>query len=134
MKAARLYSTEQPLKIESVQEPQLCSGSAIVKVLSTHIPPFTNKVINGELGYALPEFPFTPGTSAIAIIEAVADDVFDLEIGQKVFCDPYIYSQTRGAKPDAILMGWTGLAEASTRMQSLWKDGRFAEKVLFPEQ
>lgn len=134
MKAARLYSTEQPLKIESVQEPQLCSGSAIVKVLSTHIPPFTNKVINGELGYALPEFPFTPGTSAIAIIEAVADDVFDLEIGQKVFCDPYIYSQTRGAKPDAILMGWTGLAEASTRIQTLWKDGSFAEKVLFPAQ
>ena len=134
MKAARLYSTTQPLKIESIPEPQLRSGSVIVKVLSTHVPPFTNKVISGELGYALPEFPFTPGTSAIAIIEAVADDVFDLEIGQKVFCDPYIYSQTAGAKPDAILLGWTGLAAESARIQALWKDGTFAEKVLFPAQ
>ena len=134
MKAARVYSTEQPLKVESISEPQLRSGSVIVKVLSTHIPPFTNKVISGELGYTLPEFPFTPGTSAIAIIEKVADDVFDLEIGQKVFCDPYIYSTTIGSSPDAILLGWTGLAEKSSRIQALWKDGTFAQKVLFPAQ
>ena len=88
MKAARLYSTEQPLKVESISEPQLRSGAVVVKILSTHVPPFTRKVISGQLGYALPEFPFTPGTNAIAMIEAVADDVFDLEIGQKVFCDP----------------------------------------------
>ncbi len=134
MKAARLYSTEQPLKVESISEPQLHSGSVIIKVLSTHVPPFTHKVISGKLGYALPEFPFTPGTSAIGIIEKVADDVFDLEIGQKVFCDPYIYSTTMGASPDAILLGWTGLAEKSNRIQALWKDGTFAEKVIFPAE
>lgn len=88
MKAARLYETGKPLKIEEIAEPTLRSGSVIVKVLSTHIPSFTEGVISGELGYALPEMPFTPGTSAIATIEAVADDVFDLSVGQKVFCGP----------------------------------------------
>ena len=134
MRAARLYEVGKPLEIESIAEPTLRSGSAIVKVLSTHIPPFTSKVISGEMGYDLPELPFTPGTSAIGIIEAVADDVFDLKIGQKVFCDPYIYSTTIGAKPDAILLGWTGLAGKSSRIQALWKDGTFAEKVLFPAE
>lgn len=134
MKAARLHEVGKPLKIEEIAEPTLRSGSVIVKILSTHVPPFTHKVISGELGYALPEFPFIPGTSAIGMIEAVANDVFDLEIGQKVFCDPYIYSTTIEAKPDAILLGWTGLAEKSSRIQALWKDGTFAQKVLFPAE
>jgi alcohol dehydrogenase len=133
MKASRLHELGT-LKVEEIAEPTLRSGSVIVKILSTHIPPFTHQVISGELGYALPEFPFTPGTSAVGIIEVVADDVFDLEVGQKVFCDPYIYSTTIEAKPDAILLGWTGLAEKSSRVQSLWKDGTFAQQVLFPAQ
>ena len=134
MKAARLKEVGQPLKIEEIAIPTIRSGSAIIKVISTHIPPFTRKVISGEMGYDLPKLPFTPGTSAIGIIEAVADDVFDLKVGQKVFCDPYIYSTTIGAKPDAILLGWTGLAAKSERIQGLWKDGTFAEQVLFPAE
>ena len=134
MKAARLYEVGKPLKIEDISEPNIRAGSVVVRVLSTHVPPFTEQVISGELGYVLPEFPFTPGTSAIGVIEKVADDVFDLEIGQKVFCDPYIYSTTIGASPDAILLGWTGLAEKSSRIQALWKDGTFAEKVIFPAE
>ena len=78
--------------------------------------------------------PFTPGTGAIATVEAIANDVFGLEIGQKVFCDPYIYSRNVSAEPDGILLGWTGLAEASPRLQSLWKDGVFAEKAIFPAE
>ena len=132
MKAARLHEVGKPLKVESVSEPTLRAGSAIVKVLCAHVFSYTRKVINGELGYDLPELPFSPGTGAIAVIEAVADDVFGLEVGQKVFCDPYIYSRNVSAEPDGILLGWTGLAEASSRTQSLWKDGVFAEKALFP--
>lgn len=93
MKAARLHEIGQPLKVKNISEPTLRSGSAIVRILCAHVFSYTRQVINGELGYDLPELPFTPGTGAIAIIEAVADDVFGLEIGQKVFCDPYIYSR-----------------------------------------
>jgi alcohol dehydrogenase len=51
-----------------------------------------------------------------------------------VFCDPFIWSRTIGEPPDSILIGWTGLAAASSQMQSLWKDGPFAEKVLWPAE
>ena len=132
MKAARLHEVGKPLKVESISEPTLRAGSAIVKVLCAHVFSYTRKVINGELGYDLPELPFSPGTGAIAVIEAIADDVFGLEVGQTVFCDPHIYSRNTSAEPDGILLGWTGLAPASSRIQSLWKDGVFAEKVLFP--
>lgn len=134
MKAARLHEVGKPLKVEDVSEPTIRAGSAIVRVLCAHVFSYTKKVINGELGYDLPELPFTPGTGAIAIVEATADDVFGLEVGQKVFCDPYIYSRNISAEPDGILLGWTGLAEVSFRQQSLWKDGVFAEKVLFPAE
>lgn len=135
MKAARLYELGQALQVEEVPDPILRSGGVILRVLSSHVPPFTDRVLSGELGYAFPPLPFTPCESVIGFVEAVADDVFGLKVGQTVFCDPHIYSPRHlGAEPDAILIGWTGLATDSHRMQSLWKDGGFAEKVLWPAE
>lgn len=134
MKAARLYQTGTPLKVEEIPDPTLKPAGAIIKVLGAHMPSFTNSVISGELGYALPEFPFTLGPSAIGVVEEVADDVFGLEVGQRVFCDPQISSHTIGAESDRILIAWTGLDAASARTQHLWKDGTFAEKVLWPAE
>lgn len=135
MKAARLYELGQPLKVEHIPEPKLRPGGAIVKVLSTHVPPFTDRVLSGALGYSLPTpFPVTPCDNAVGIVEAVADDVFDLQPGQIVFCDPFISSHTNGKKSDAILIGWTGLEAASSRLQALWKDGAFAQKALWPAE
>lgn len=106
-----------------------------MRVLSTHLPAFTGNVLSGNLGYAFPQpFPSTPGTNAVGVVEAMADDVFALEKGQLVFCDPFISSKTIGAEPDGILIAWTGLAAASHRTQSLWRDGTFAEKVLCPAE
>jgi alcohol dehydrogenase len=94
IKAARLYEPGTPLKVEEIPEPKLRPSGAIIRILSTHIPSFSHAVMSGELGYAFPKpFPFTPGTNAVGIVEAVADDVFGLEIGQKVFCDPFISSK-----------------------------------------
>jgi alcohol dehydrogenase len=135
MKAARLYQIGSPLQVETTADPILRSGSAIVRVLSSHVPAFTQKVFSGELGYMLPQpFPFIPGTSAVGMIEAIADDVFGLQIGQVVFCDPFIASPTIGAAPNAILLGWTGLTPESSKLQAIWKEGTWAEKVLLPAE
>jgi alcohol dehydrogenase len=137
MKAARLHQIGSPLQVETTADPSLRSGSTIVRILSSHIPAFTQKVFSGELGYMLPQpFPFIPGTSAIGIIEAIADDVyvFGLQIGQVVFCDPFIGSPTISAAPNAILLGWTGLAPESSKLQAIWKEGTWAEKVLLPAE
>ncbi len=131
MQAARLHRMDEPLQVETIPNPVLRSGSAIVRVLSSHIPAFTQQVISGQLGYMLPAFPFTPGTSAIGVIEAVADDVFGLQVGQLVFCDPFIASPTISGSPNGILIGWTGLTPNSPQMQTAWKDGVWAERALW---
>lgn len=135
MKAARLHLVGDPLRVEEVPDPEVRPSGVVVRVLSTHLPAFTGNVLSGKLGYAFPEpLPFTPGTNAVGVVEAVADDVFGLDPGQWVFCDPFIASRRPGAEPDGILIAWTGLAPASHRMQSLWRDGTFAEKVLWPAE
>ena len=68
MKAARLYEVGKPLKVEEVPEPILKPGSAIIKLLGSHIPSFTTQVLSGELGYMLPPLPFTPGPNAIGVV------------------------------------------------------------------
>lgn len=134
MKAARLHKIGSSLNIEEIAEPTLRPSGVIVRILKTFIPSFTAQVLSGELNYQVPPLPFTPGTSAIGIIETVADDVSSLERGQMVFCDQYIASHNISTPPDAILMGWTGLAPASSHTQSLWKDGAMAQKALFPAE
>lgn len=135
MKAARFYEPGKPLQVEQISEPVLKSGGAIVKVLSAHINSYTKDVFSGELNYPLPTpYPFIPGPSAIGVVEAVAEDVIGLEVGQKVFCEPFISSKTIGAPPDGILIGWMGLTPASSKMQALWKDGSYTEKAVWPAE
>ena len=122
------------LKIDDVPEPALRSGGAIVRILSAHVPNFMSGIISGALDYYVMPLPFTPGPAAIGIVEAVADDVFGLEIGQKVFCDIDMSSKTIGAPPDNILIGITALTPYSKPLQAIWRDGTFAEKVLYPAE
>lgn len=134
MKAARLYEVGSPLKVEDVPEPTLRSGGAIVQILSSHVPNFMSGIISGALDYYVMPLPFTPGPGAIGIVAAVADDVFGLEVGQKVFCDLDMSSKTIGAPPDKILIGITALTPNSGPLQAIWRDGTFAEKVLYPAE
>lgn len=134
MKAARLHQTGTPLSVEDTAEPVLQASSAIVRILSSHIPAFTHKVLSGELSYRLPELPFTPGTSAIGVVEVVADDVFGIEVGQTVFCDPLMSVPTQDGSTNGILIAWTGLGEDSARLQRIWKDGVWAEKAVWPAE
>lgn len=134
MKAARLYEVGSPLKVEDVPEPTLRSGGAIVQILSSHVPNFMSGIISGALDYYVMPLPFTPGPGAIGIVAAVADDVFGLEVGQKVFCDLDMSSKTIGAPPEKILIGITALTPNSGPLQAIWRDGTFAEKVLYPAE
>lgn len=132
MKAARLYEIGSPLRVETMPKPTLQAGGVVVRILSAHIPAFTHKVLSGELGYMLPELPFTPGTSAIGVVESVADDVFGVEVGQTVFCDPLMAVPTQDGSSNSILIAWTGLGADSAQLQNIWKDGVWAEKALWP--
>lgn len=100
MKAARLYEVGTALKVEELAEPELKPGGVIVRVLASHVPNFMSGVVSGKLDYYVMPLPFIPGPGAIAVVEAVADDVFGFKLGQKVFCDINIMIQeltVRGA-------------------------------------
>ncbi len=133
MKAIRLASAGSPLQLTDVAEPVLRPGGVIVRVKSAPIMSFMKRVVSGELGYTMPT-PFTPGANAVGMVEAVADDVFDLEPGQPVFCDPHITAASAGTTPAAILIGLTGLTPGAERLQHIWRDGTFAERILWPAQ
>ena len=65
MRAARFYKPGEPLRIEEVPDPDLQPGAAIVRVLSTFVPPYFAEMIDGRVSYLLPPLPFTPGMDTI---------------------------------------------------------------------
>lgn len=134
MKAARLYEVGTSLKVEEVAEPVLKPGGAIVRILASHVPNFMSGIVSGKLDYYVMPLPFIPGPGAIGVVEAVADNVFGLKLGQKVFCDLDMASKTIGAPSDKILIGITALTPNSQPLQQLWRDGTFAEKVCYPAE
>ena len=134
MKAARLYEVGTALKVEELAEPELNPGGVIVRVLASHVPNFMSGIVSGKLNYYVMPLPFIPGPGAIAVVEAVADDVFGLKLGQKVFCDINMASKTNDAPPEKILIGITALTPNSGPLQQLWRDGTFAEKVCYPAE
>lgn len=132
MKAARLHKSGTLLEVEEVAEPTLQAGGVIVRILASHVPNFMSGIVSGTLDYYVMPLPFIPGPSAIGVVESIADDVFGLKLGQKVFCDINMASKVNGVTPEKILIGITALTPNSRPLQQLWRDGTFAQKVCFP--
>ena len=89
MKAARFHRPGDPLGVEEVPDPELVPGAAIVQVLSAFVPPYFAEMIDGRVSYPLPPLPFTPGMDTIGEVLEVADDVSGLNVGDRVFGDPF---------------------------------------------
>lgn len=93
MKSARLLPNAISLSVEEIPFPELRPASAIVRIQSALGSHFLSKIVDGSGGYLVPPRPITPGMDAIGIVEAVADDVVGLTIGDTVFCDCYYEPQ-----------------------------------------
>src|SRR5919198_5509501 len=114
MKAARLMEPGRPLEVAEFPVPSPRPGGVVVRVEAAQVLPFTHLVLSGGTPFTLPT-PYTPGSSAVGIVDAVADDVFGLEIGQRVYLDPYLTSRVPGTDPGPLLIGWFGLDAAAAR-------------------
>lgn len=137
MKAARQYSKDEPLVIEDIPEPKLRPGSVIVKIDAAYVSNAMADVLAGRSGewLFLPPMPYTPGIDCVGIVEAVADDVVGLDVGQKVYCDPHIRSKVPGAPYYEAFIGYFGLfSPFSLKLLSYWRDGAFAEKLVIPAE
>jgi alcohol dehydrogenase len=142
MLASRHYGT-LPLRIEKIAEPALRPGSAIVRVLAAMMPPSVAEVLSGQYSNPeqapqnplyLPPMPHTPGYDCVGAVEAVADDVAGLEVGQKVYCDGFYASNNVNAPWDGCYIGYMGFTPASAKLMERWPDGPYAEKVIYPAE
>ncbi len=137
MRAWILDSVGQALRSAEAPEPELRGGGVIVEVRAAHLPAYTAALAGGGRG-AIPT-PLLLGPSCVGVVEAVADDVFNVAPGDFVVANSLLGSGDAD-EPEEILVGWTGVGahgvptETTTAMQEVWRDGVWAERALCPKE
>lgn len=134
MRAVRLEKLGQTISMMETEDPALRPAGAIVRIEAAHVPGFMGKVLAGELAYYDMPVPFIPGPGAVGVVEEVADDVPWLQRGTRVFLDINLSSRLSGAPYDQILIGLTSMAPAGHKLQALWRNGTYAERVCYPAE
>lgn len=86
MKAIRVsvFGGPEVLKLEGVPEPRAGAGEVLVRVKAAGVNPYDTYMRAGGYGSANPKLPWTPGSDAAGVVEAVGADV-DLKPGQRVY-------------------------------------------------
>jgi NADPH:quinone reductase-like Zn-dependent oxidoreductase len=133
MKAAVLKSFGSPLEIEAVPEPVLGTGEVIVDVVATRVLSYANEVFSGERKYLL-DLPIIPGPGGIGRVRAIGPDATHLAIGDWVICDPTVRSRDDAPWPDITLQGWSAREAGGLRLQSHFRHGSFAERIMVPTE
>src|SRR6267378_1131669 len=87
MKAIRVHEFGGPevLKLEEVDDPKPGPGQVVVRVKAAGVNPYDTYMRAGAYGARNPTLPFTPGSDAAGIVEAVGPDVTDIAVGDRVF-------------------------------------------------
>ena len=86
----------------------------------------------GRVPFALPPFPYVPGADAIGVVDKIADDVYGLKVGQKVYCDDYV--TLKGASSIGAFVGLGGMIPGADAVLAAWPNGCFAEKFMLPAE
>jgi alcohol dehydrogenase len=128
------------LRLEQRAVPILHPQGVLVRVEAAMVLSYIAKVLDGSIPYALPELPFVPGTNAVGTVEAVGAEVAHVAPGERVILSPHVKTDEPGLAPDQILIGLTamgnsrfgGVAEGALKLQRVWRDGVYAERVQWP--
>lgn len=86
MRAIRVHEFGEPevLTIEEIDDPQVGPGQVLLRVMAVGVNPVEAYIRSGKYG-SLPSLPYTPGTDAAGIIEAVGEGVKKLQVGDRVY-------------------------------------------------
>ena len=132
MKAAILKAFGQPLTLEDIPEPVPGAGEVLVRVLAAPVGWYAQEVFSGERPYPL-VLPLAPGCGAIGVVEKIGPDSTRLQPGQLVFCDPMVRPRDDSNSPaNSMLQGWIARGEGPQKLQTYFRNGPFAEKMLIP--
>ena len=85
MKAIRVHAFGGPevLKLEDVTDPRPGPGQVVVKVKAAGVNPVETYIRSGRYGPR--QFPYTPGSDAGGVVEAVGDGVSRFKTGDRVY-------------------------------------------------
>jgi alcohol dehydrogenase len=141
-KTARCWMLNAPNDLALVEQavPPPRPDGVIVRVERATVLSYMDRIIDGSLRYALPPFPFTPGTNAIGRVEAIGAEVGHVTEGARVFLSPHLTASQPGREPSQILIGLTAmgadsggkLPPAIQRMQADWRNGVFGTFAHWP--
>jgi D-arabinose 1-dehydrogenase-like Zn-dependent alcohol dehydrogenase len=134
MRAARLLEGRVNLSVEEAPDPELLPGCAIVRIETVFITPYMASLVDGSGGFETPPRPFTPGMDAIGTIERVADDVCDLGVGDRVYCDSYIEAPRAGGDGDYVFAGCFEISANSGPLLAQWPNGALATHLVLPAE
>jgi NADPH2:quinone reductase len=88
MKAIRVHQFGGPdvLKLEELSNPKPSQNQVVIRVQAAGVNPVDTYIRNGTYP-AQPDLPYTPGTDAAGVIEAVGADVMNWQAGDRVYID-----------------------------------------------
>ena len=81
----REFGGPEVLKLEEVPDPKPEAGQVVVAVRAAGVNPYDTYMRAGTYGARNPQLPFTPGSDAAGIVEAIGAGVTDLQPGDRVF-------------------------------------------------
>ena len=86
MKSIRVHEFGDPevLRLEEIPDPQPQAGQILVRVQAAGVNPVETYLRSGVYA-ALPELPWTPGTDAAGVVEAVGEGVQKFAAGDRVY-------------------------------------------------
>jgi NADPH2:quinone reductase len=86
VKAIRVHETGGPevLILEEVPDPTAGAGEVVVRVHAAGVNPVETYIRAGQHGYSA-NLPYTPGSDAAGVVEAVGAGVTDLAVGDRVY-------------------------------------------------
>jgi NADPH2:quinone reductase len=99
MKSIRVHAFGGPdvLKLEDLPDPRPAAGQVVVQPRAIGVNPSETYARSGKFG-PIP-FPFTPGTDAAGVVQAIGAGVTQMKVGDRV----YIYGSVSGAYASLIL-------------------------------
>jgi NADPH:quinone reductase len=86
MKAIRVHEFGGPelMRLEEVPDPKPGPGEVVIRVHAAGVNPVDTYIRTGS--YAMkPALPYTPGSDAAGLVEAVGDEVSEVKVGARVY-------------------------------------------------
>jgi alcohol dehydrogenase len=140
MRAARLHTFGEALRVDSVPVPQVRRHDVIVKVRACGVIPNMNRIFSGISHHDMPPLPASVGLDAAGEITEVGDDVFDFKVGDRVYINPLLTCGSchycSSGRPTicafGAFRGYFAFSPQAVRMLTDYPHGGFAEYTRAP--